>query len=128
MNFIKKIINKLRSTDPVYNCPVFLNEGCAHVDGPLCDYPNCNIIKEYKSKTDIVNEYNTVKEPTLFRCTTDTEVYIIIAAKDIICMTPIPPISQDGVPYIRVEFEDNEFKITSSIYCSEVKPYLTPLE
>lgn len=113
-NFIKKIIDKLRSSDPVYNCPVFLNEGCAHVDGMLCDYPNCNIIKETKSKTDMKTEI------TLFRCTTDNEVHII-AASDIICMTPI--ISQDNEPYIRVEFDDVELCIINTIYCSSVELY-----
>lgn len=33
--------------DPVYACKVYRKEGCSHVDGILCDYPNCSILKEY---------------------------------------------------------------------------------
>ena len=73
-NFIKKIIDKLRSSDPVYNCPVFLNEGCAHVDGLLCDYPNCNIIK---SKTDMKNE-NVKIVSIVFNVTTITLITLLL--------------------------------------------------
>ena len=65
------------------------------------------------------------KENFYFKCVTDTTGVYIIAAKDIISMTPI--ISQDDEPYIRIEFEDDELCITNSIYCSEVEPYLTPV-
>ena len=34
--------------DPVKGCDVYKNIGCAHVDGFLCDYPNCSILKDYK--------------------------------------------------------------------------------
>lgn len=66
------------------------------------------------------NYGNTTTDITLFRCVTDNEVYII-AAKDIISMTPI--ISQDNEPYIRIEFEYDEIYITNSIYCYEVELY-----
>lgn len=66
------------------------------------------------------NYGDTTTDVTLFRCVTDNEVYII-AAKDIISMTPI--ISQDNEPYIRIEFEDDEMYITNSIYCYEVELY-----
>lgn len=36
--------------DPVKDCPVYLDKkegGCCHVDGPLCNYPRCEIIDEY---------------------------------------------------------------------------------
>jgi hypothetical protein len=65
------------------------------------------------------------KENFYFKCVTDTAGVYIIEDKDIIKMTPV--ISRDNKPYIRIEFEDDEFKITNSIYCSEVKPYLTPV-
>ena len=29
--------------DPVKYCEVYKREGCSHVDGPLCDFPNCSI-------------------------------------------------------------------------------------
>lgn len=28
--------------DPVKHCPIYKKEGCAHVDGPLCDIDKCN--------------------------------------------------------------------------------------
>ena len=37
--------------DPVKGCDVYKNVGCTHVDGFLCDYPNCSILKEYRMKT-----------------------------------------------------------------------------
>jgi hypothetical protein len=68
-----------------------------------------------------MDNYGNTTDVTLFRCVTDNEVYII-AAKDIISMTPI--ISQDNEPYIRIEFEDDEMYITNSIYCYEVELYV----
>lgn len=39
--------------DPVKNCTVYRDKGCSHVDGPLCDFPNCILLKKYeKSKMD----------------------------------------------------------------------------
>ena len=38
--------------DPVKGCPVYKNEGCSHVDGYLCDYPDCDIMKKYMKNTD----------------------------------------------------------------------------
>ena len=34
--------------DPVKSCPLYLNEGCSHVDGILCDYPKCSMLDGYK--------------------------------------------------------------------------------
>jgi hypothetical protein len=34
--------------DPVKGCDVYKDIGCTHVDGFLCDYPNCSILKGYK--------------------------------------------------------------------------------
>ena len=51
--FIKKIIKffkELELGNPVKYCEVYKNEGCCHVDGLLCDYPNCSILEDYKSK------------------------------------------------------------------------------
>lgn len=45
-----KILQKLLSffkpspTDPVHNCEVYKKDGCAHVDGPLCDIKTCDIL------------------------------------------------------------------------------------
>lgn len=34
--------------DPVKYCDVYKSEGCSHVDGYLCNYPYCSILKEWK--------------------------------------------------------------------------------
>ena len=34
--------------DPVKGCELYKNEGCSHVDGLLCDYPKCEMLKEYR--------------------------------------------------------------------------------
>lgn len=50
MNIIKRIKRnwrRLRNSDPVYNCPVYKNEGCAHVDGLLCVPSDCDILHKY---------------------------------------------------------------------------------
>ena len=38
---------KWKKSDPVFRCDVYKNEGCAHVDGYLCDFPNCSMYKDY---------------------------------------------------------------------------------
>lgn len=49
--------------DPVKGCPVHKNEGCSHVDGYLCDYPNCDIMKAYMMKTMTTEDKkNLIKE------------------------------------------------------------------
>jgi hypothetical protein len=45
--------------DPVRGCDVYKNIGCAHVDGFLCDYPNCSILKDYKMKERIKELWDT---------------------------------------------------------------------
>ena len=44
---IKRLWYRWRNSDPVKNCPVYQNEGCSHVDGMLCDFPDCHIYHEY---------------------------------------------------------------------------------
>lgn len=53
-NLIVRMANRLkrwywrwRNSDPIKNCPVYKNEGCSHVDGLLCDFPNCDIYHDY---------------------------------------------------------------------------------
>lgn len=42
--------------DPVHHCSVHKDIGCAHIDGILCDFPNCSIQKRYDShKTSITS-------------------------------------------------------------------------
>ena len=35
---------------PSNDCDVYLNEGCTHIDGFLCDYPNCSILNEHRQE------------------------------------------------------------------------------
>ena len=44
---LKRFWYRWRNSDPVYHCPVYREEGCSHVDGMLCDFPNCQIYHEY---------------------------------------------------------------------------------
>lgn len=36
------------SSDPVKGCELYKNIGCTHVDGILCDFPTCKMLKDYK--------------------------------------------------------------------------------
>jgi hypothetical protein len=46
---IKSLIINYRS-DPLYQCKVYRQQGCAHIDGYLCDYPKCDILQEHYKK------------------------------------------------------------------------------
>jgi len=35
--------------DPVEQCDLYKEKGCAHVDGLLCDYPNCSMNNEFRA-------------------------------------------------------------------------------
>lgn len=40
--------------NPVKDCTLYKEEGCAHVDGMLCDFPKCCMYREYvKEKEEI---------------------------------------------------------------------------
>lgn len=49
---LEKFLQICRLNDPVYSCKVYTDteEKCAHVDGPLCDFPDCDILKNYKER------------------------------------------------------------------------------
>jgi len=47
MNKIITWFKNLYVNDPVYNCKLYREQGCSHVDGILCDYPECTMNKEY---------------------------------------------------------------------------------
>lgn len=36
-----------RKNDPVHSCDLYKAKGCSHVDGMLCDFPECSMNKEY---------------------------------------------------------------------------------
>jgi hypothetical protein len=46
-NRFKRWYWRWRNSDPIKNCPVYKNEGCSHVDGILCNFPNCSTYHEY---------------------------------------------------------------------------------
>ena len=44
-----------RSTDPVCSCSLYRDKdagSCAHVDGPLCEFPECSMLSDYISKNE----------------------------------------------------------------------------
>lgn len=41
-----------RSSDPVHSCDLYRDRAagsCAHVDGPLCDFPTCSMLADYRA-------------------------------------------------------------------------------
>ena len=49
IKFIKYLIFIFKN-DPVYYCSLYRDFGCSHVDGYLCDFPDCTMNKEYEGK------------------------------------------------------------------------------
>lgn len=44
-----------RSNDPVHSCDLYRDKSagsCVHVDGPLCDFPKCSMLAEYKQQRE----------------------------------------------------------------------------
>ena len=39
--------------DPVKHCDVYKEDGCAHVDGYLCDFETCDIRLEWAQKKNL---------------------------------------------------------------------------
>ena len=54
--------------DPIKGCDVYKNIGCAHVDGFLCDYPNCSILKDYKMNERILELAGRCEGRTICEC------------------------------------------------------------
>jgi hypothetical protein len=44
---LSKLLREFKENDPVYSCKVYKDLGCSHVDGFLCDFPDCSINKKY---------------------------------------------------------------------------------
>lgn len=58
-NKMKKLINKIKkfyyriiNRDPVKKCTFHKDFGCSHVDGLLCNFPSCDIYREYRERED----------------------------------------------------------------------------
>ena len=44
-----------KSDDPVHGCSVYNDTGvggCSHVDGFLCDFPTCSILRDYNENKE----------------------------------------------------------------------------
>ena len=48
LNFFRRTMN-----DPVEHCDVYRLEGCAHVDGYLCDFEKCDIRLGWAEKKNL---------------------------------------------------------------------------
>lgn len=46
----QKLMSSLSRYFAVKECNVYLNSGCSHVDGLLCNYPECDILLKYKKR------------------------------------------------------------------------------
>mgnify|MGYP003290981244 CR=1 FL=1 len=44
----KSFINHFNN-DPI-NCELYRKNGCVYIDGPYCNYPSCELLKQYKNK------------------------------------------------------------------------------
>lgn len=47
LNYFKNLFDS--SDDPVKHCELYRDEGCAHIDGFLCNLDTCEMRREYKS-------------------------------------------------------------------------------
>lgn len=49
IGFVLLLCNITQEDDPYFHCKVFKEEGCAHIDGPNCTFPDkCPILKLYE--------------------------------------------------------------------------------
>ena len=46
---LKSFIDAINTQDPIKHCTLYKKEGCSFVDGPLCDYPYCQMNKKFIS-------------------------------------------------------------------------------
>lgn len=71
INFLKDFKFNMNEGDPVKNCALFIEKGCAHVDGMLCDFPNCSMNEEYiaEKKSQEFDEYNRNQNKNFHRVT-----------------------------------------------------------
>lgn len=58
MKWLHNLLND--PTDPVKHCDLYKDKAagsCAHVDGPLCDFPGCSMLRNYREGTTIAPTY-----------------------------------------------------------------------
>lgn len=70
-SFIKDFKFNMNEGDPLKNCALFKDQGCAHIDGMLCDFPNCEMNEKYISekKSKEFDEYNRSQNKNFSRVT-----------------------------------------------------------
>jgi hypothetical protein len=54
IRIISEFFNNKR--DPVKRCRVHKDMGCSHVDGPICTYPSCSALVEYKRRWRVAED------------------------------------------------------------------------
>lgn len=42
-----RLYKDIKANDPLYSCKVYKDLGCSHIDGFLCDFPDCSMNKKY---------------------------------------------------------------------------------
>jgi hypothetical protein len=47
---LKRFWYCLLNSDPVRHCPVYKEQGCAHVDGLLCNFPDCPVFRGFMDR------------------------------------------------------------------------------
>lgn len=47
--------------DPVDKCALYVYDGCSHVDGILCDFPDCSMNKNHLEAMNKWNEFKKSK-------------------------------------------------------------------
>ena len=50
---ILRLLKDMKNDDPLYSCRVFKDLGCSHIDGFLCDFPNCSMNKKYLNELEM---------------------------------------------------------------------------
>lgn len=40
---------RMRARDPAHSCSLHKDLGCVHVDGMMCDFPKCSMLKLYET-------------------------------------------------------------------------------
>lgn len=62
--------------DPIKHCKLYKEIGCSHVDGMLCDFPKCSMLKEYEeSKLEIEKDEFAPNALPLVDATTAMDVF-----------------------------------------------------
>lgn len=65
MKIIKKVVTCVKEflrNNPMKNCAFYKEKGCSHVDGLLCDYPTCEINKEYEFYKELCDYVDALEE------------------------------------------------------------------